>query len=388
VRRAGAARLSALYAAFVCFGVYWGSFASTIPEFRVAFGLSPGVLGLVLGCFPIVGMPLGLVAGRLCSRLDARAVSVAAALAFTGCGLLLATTHAVWAVPLAAMAVGGVSAVYDVAINTQAVRLEQRGRRVIGRLHGSFFAGSFLGGLLQAAVLASGRSWRVGQTIGALGVGVAALALAALPDRAAGGAPAGRTASGGYRAVLADPKLRRMALLVLVGFGLEGGINSWGGVYLHDSLAVGAAATSVVVGCFALLNAAGSVSADLLGARFGSVRVFIGAGAGVAAAVTAAIAVRAPALAVAGLCAASFLLALLAPSAFSEGSRGRGAGVGQAIGMLTAVGYVAFLVGPVGMGGLAAGVGLRGAIASLALLGAGAAVVAVRHGRATRAGSY
>ncbi len=381
------ARLTALMAAFVAFGMFWGAFSAATADIKRAFELSDADLGLFVSSFVIAGAPAAAFAARPIGRFGARRVAIACGVgtALAGC-TLASLPHAAW-LPVGTLLVGACTSTLDVAVNAQAVETEAAtGRRVIGRLHSMFFSGAVAGGGVIAAVHALYLSWRLGLAAAALcSLGSAAL-MTAWPADYALDQPLEQRPRLSLADALRRPVVRRMAVLVLIGFSLEGGINNWSSVYLRDSLGVAAVVASLAVAGQFVLNAGGSAGSDLLARRFGPVRVFVTGGLATVLAVGAATVVRSPTAAILGLWVASFALALIAPTAFSRAGADSPQDAAGVVGALTVIGYLAFLVGPIMMGALAGAIGLRAAIACLGLLGLAAVAAALPGGGRERAG--
>jgi MFS family permease len=369
-------------AAFVAFGMFWGAFSAATADLKRAFDLSDAALGLFVSSFVIAGAPAAALAARPIARFGARRVGVACGLATAAAGCTLAALHQAALLPVGTLFVGAATSTLDVALNAQAVETEAAtGGRVIGRLHSMFFSGAVAGGAVIAAVHALHVSWRLGLAGAALcSLGSAALMAAWPAGYRLEPPPAGRPRLSLTQA-LRRPVVRRMALLVLIGFSLEGGVNNWSSVYLRDSLGVAAVLASLAVSGQFMLNAAGSAGSDLLARRLGADRVFAIGGGLTVLAIGLATATRAPVAAVFGLWVASFALALIAPTAFSRAGADSPQDAAGVVAALTVIGYLAFLVGPILMGALAGLAGLRGAIACLGLLGLAGVAVGWPRGR-------
>ena len=151
-----AASLARRATAWVFFanGAAIGSWVPHIPEAKHALGLSDGLLGMAAGS--LVGLPLS---GVLTARFGSRRTTTAAILA-----LLLATPLPLLAPSLAAFSVtlillGIANGAVDVAINTQAIAVEERvGRAIMSGFHGFFSAG----GLAGAAAAGLAMQARIG----------------------------------------------------------------------------------------------------------------------------------------------------------------------------------------------------------------------------------
>ena len=364
-------RLGPLAAAFVGFGAFWGAWAVSTADVERSLHVSHRGFGLLLaaalGGAAMANAPTGALAERWGTR---RALTAALAL----WGALLATGAAVRPAPAFALALAGTftaGGAVDVVMNVAATAAlaDEPGRLV--RFHAFFNAGAAGGAVVAGVVLRSGASWRW------LWLGTAGLAfvLAAICSRArlpAGDAGEHHGLGQALRQVRAEG-LVLVAIAFAVGAMVEGGIETWGVLYLRDRLAVG-----VLVGAGAAV--AGYGIATLARVTIGPAAGSLGAARGVAAGAvltTAGLVLMAathtPFLAAAGLAAAAAGISLCWPLLLAHANRGS-TRPGLVVGGVTSVGYMGFVVGPALVGAVAGAAGLR---AGLLLLAAASVFVAV-----------
>jgi fucose permease len=232
------AAVRATYIAFGGSGFAFASWASRIPQVRDRLHLQPSELGLVLlaiAAGSVVALPLsGPVLARLGSR---RTVTAMALLLVTGL-VVAAVGYLVGVVPVVAglFLVGLGNGAWDVAMNVQGARVEQRlGRSIMSRFHAGFSLGTVAGALIGAAMVAL----RVPVT--AHLIGVAAVVGVAVPiavrrfiadqDDDAAGDEAGST---GSWAAWTEPRTLLIGLFVLAFAFAEGTGNDWISVALID----------------------------------------------------------------------------------------------------------------------------------------------------------
>jgi fucose permease len=232
------AAVRATYIAFGGSGFAFASWASRIPQVRDRLHLQPSELGLVLlaiAAGSVVALPLsGPVLARLGSR---RTVTAMALLLVTGL-FVAAVGYLVGVVPVVAglFLVGLGNGAWDVAMNVQGARVEQRlGRSIMSRFHAGFSLGTVAGALIGAAMVAL----RVPVT--AHLIGVAAVVGVAVPiavrrfiadqDDDAAGDEAGST---GSWAAWTEPRTLLIGLFVLAFAFAEGTGNDWISVALID----------------------------------------------------------------------------------------------------------------------------------------------------------
>jgi len=142
---------------FFANGAALGSWVPHIPDAKHALGLTHGLLGLALlgmAAGSLLGLPLS---GVLTARYGSRKTTTAAILA-----MLLATPLPILASgpPLFAIALGLLgmaNGAVDVAMNTQAIAVQDRyGRAIMSGFHGLFSIGGLAGAAAAALAMSAG----------------------------------------------------------------------------------------------------------------------------------------------------------------------------------------------------------------------------------------
>lgn len=364
--------------AFAVFGLFWGTWAVAALDVQGFLGLSDRGLGLLVAA-TVAGTTVSNVLGGTLAERRGPQRATAVALWFWGplvLAIALVPSPPVWIVAfLAVVAAGGM---LDVVANiASAAALADRPGRLL-RAHAAYNTGALVGAALTGGALALwGWGWRLTWTV----TGVAAVALAAALERRPGWMVA---STSGEHVRLRDAvgELRRSGLLPLalvfsLSATVEGGIGTFGVLYLRDRLdvAVLAGAGAYVVG-----QGLATLTRAVLGAddeRLGGTRAAKGglllAGVGlVLEAATDLPAVAAVGLAIASIGAATYWPLL---SAVANRASDRPA---LAVGGVSAAGYLGFLAGPVVVGAVADGIDLRAGVLLLAAAGLAGASVPLR----------
>ncbi len=415
-------------ATFVAFGIFWGTWAVAATNIERSLHLSAGRLGLLLSASIGAGGLAAAGSGGLAERWGtARFLSRT----LVGWGVVLVATAGVArgaafvvTFVLSMMTAGLV----DMAMNAAAAAGVAGDAGRMMRFHALFNAGALIGAAAAGGLLRAGLSWRWAWA--AVGVGGLALAVrtrtAWLPGSvdhgaaaAAGGASPGGISSGGTSSggtssgggsLSAAPKarsgwlrsvaaIRSQHLVVLATvFALtamvEGGIDTWGVLYLRTHLAAGVllGAGAYCIGQAIAVSTRGGAGGRIgrIGPRWGLViGAAVAAGglaieAGADHAATAAIGL---ALAAGGISLCwPLVMAVASTVALAStpvGSPGPGAASAQGdavtpaalVGALTAAGYVGWVAGPAVVGWVADAAGLSTGLFLLAGLAGTAAVV-------------
>jgi MFS family permease len=386
----------ATYAAFVASGVGLTTWLARIPQIRDRLHLDPSALGLVLlavSAGAVLALPL---AGPLVARVGSRR-TVAATTVLFGAGLAVVavgTTVGVAPVVAGLFVLGFATGGWDVAMNVQGTVVERAlGRSIMPRFHAGFSLGSVVGSLVSAAMVAARVP--VAVHLAAVAILVAAVVpviarrfvpdrdvpVGADPDR---DAPAGADPvhdASGHRpgSALGAWRERRTVLLgffVLAFTFAEGAGNDWIGVAAIDDHGVPpSVATLAFAGFLAAMTAGrwfGPALLDLYG-RVPVVRALALAGA-----VGAALFVFAPPpLAFVGTLLWGAGIALGFPVGMSAAAD-EPASAAARVGVISSIGYCAFLAGPPAIGFLGEQVTVLRALVTVAvLLGVAALCAAV-----------
>ena len=347
--------------AFAGAGFGFASWASRIPQVKAHLGLDPSQLGallLSLAAGSVISLPLS---GPLVARFGSRA-SVRAAAALGGAGLVVvAVGYRIGVAPVVGglFCWGAASGTWDVAMNVQGALVERRlGRSIMPRFHAGFSLGTVAGALGGAAMVALGVSVTAHLAIAGLIVGVtvpvsARRFLADTANLADPGTPTGAAGPGEFEAPTARASLLawRESRTLLVGLFVlafafaEGAGNDWISLatidHHHVAPAVGTLVFATFLGAMTTARWFGPAALDRYG-RVPVARVLV-------------------VLAIAGLVLFIFGpgigLALLGALLWGTGTSlgfpiGMSAGADEPalaasrVGVITTIGYSAFLAGP------------------------------------------
>jgi MFS family permease len=257
LRRAKTAQ-RAVAAYFVANGTVMGAWVPHVPDRARELHLDAAALGWTLlasGLGAVIAMPL---AGRLTAKLGSRAVCRVAGVAFPVVlsAVVLAPTTLLMTLALFCFGIAGAS--MDVAMNAQAIAVEEQlGERTISRLHGMWSIGSFAGAAITSFVLS--RAVPAPIVVLSFSGLITLVVLAATPvlfTRAEEGLheqphpmrPHGR--------------LLLLGLFAFVSMVCEGSIADWSGLYLRVVRGAGLGVSGYGYAVFAALMVAGRLTGD------------------------------------------------------------------------------------------------------------------------------
>jgi len=339
-------RRIAVTAGFFTYAVLPGVWAARIPAVQDARGLSVGVLGLCL-LVPAFGAVAALpVAGTLVSRWGRRRVFEWAAVVMAVALPLLSAAPGIAGFVVALGAFGAAGATLDVALNVEAVAVEQSYQRsLLSGMHASWSIGAFTGTGIGVASAAAGVSVTTACVVVAIVAGTALLACGRglSTDRAAQSGP-----------VFARPSARtmRIGLFVFCSLFVESAAADWSAVYLHRSTGVPLSSAGVGFAAFAAAMVAGRLVGDRVVDRVGPVQAVRWPAAAGAVTLLLGVATRSAVPSVIGFLVAGAGTAVLFPMAMVAAGRDT-VDSARAIASAATVGYLGWLLAPPIIGGIA-----------------------------------
>lgn len=372
---------------FVALGMFWGSWAVSLADVQQTFGLSDAGLGVLLSVSIGIAAVNGAVMGHHAERWGtARMLTVALgvwAVLLVAAGV--APTLPAFAVAFALTEVAGGSV--DTAMNAAATKRLEGQPGALVRFHALFNSGALCGAAAAGLMLHAGVSWR--WLWPALAVGVAALcAWSAVTSRRAESVPVpppvgphqDRTARDRPLARLRAEGLLAFLFIFAIAEVVEGGVDTWGVLYLRTELAagvlLGAGAYVIGQGVAATTRGAGG---SILG-RFSARRALIIGSAVAAIGILVESTASGDWLAAAGLAAGAAGASLFWPLVMSD-AIGATRRPTATVGAFTAAGYVGWVAGAPIIGFVADTWGLNRGLQVLAAMSATVTVFALLHRR-------
>jgi fucose permease len=331
---------------FLVNGFLTGSWAPQIPLVLTRLDITEFTLGLLILCFGLGALSAMPWSGYLMSKHGTRKVLRGFAL-LASFGLLgVALAPNVWLAGVALYLFGAMAGSMDVAMNANAVVVEQKlARAVMSSSHGFWSLGGFVGGGLGGVVIQNFGHL----THAALVTAAALVALAwSLPRLIAEERPVAHEH--------AKFSLPRTATVYLVGilalFTMvpEGAVLDWAALYLRQELGADLATAGLAFAGFSGAMAAMRFLGDGVRNRFGAVQTL--RISGVIAAVSMLLAALSPWswLAIAAFTCCGLGIANMVPIAFSAGGNQPGMQSGTGMAIVTTMGYSGILLAPAPIG--------------------------------------
>jgi fucose permease len=175
-----------------------------------------------------------------------------------------------------------------------------------------------------------------------------------------------------------------LGVLAVCGLVVEGAVGDWSAVYLRDDLGTSQGVAALAFAAFSATMTIGRLVGDRFVHRFGPARLIRACGVISTIGLAAALALRNPAVAIAGFTLLGVGLSSEVPQVFAAGGRADAERPGSGLAKVVGMGYAGMTAGPAVIGALASAIGLRLALATLLLL---AALIAVGSTALTWRGS-
>jgi len=348
---------------FLINGLGMSAWAPLVPFARDRLQLSGASLGALLLCLGIGSLAAMPVTGTLVARFGCRRVMCFSTLLVLVMMPLLATADSHLLMAAALMLFGAGLGMLDVAMNYQAVQVEQAaGQPMMSGFHGFFSLGGILGAGTVSLLLSQSFS-----PLAATLVVMAVMLLLLLwripvlmnerlhqPDQSWLVIPRGWVAF--------------LGLLCFILFLAEGAVLDWGALLLLQNPAMSTAYAGLGYATFSVAMTLGRFSGDKIIQRFGRYPVMITGALTAAAGMTLAVWLPWPEIALLAFLLVGFGLSNTVPMLFNAAGNQQDMPANLAISAMTTLGYAGILSGPALIGFISQWISLSGAFLVIALL--------------------
>ena len=346
-------RIVVLYAFFLN-GSLFATWVSRIPDIQERLGMSEGVLGTIL-----MGMSIGVltalsVSGNLIARFGSKRVAVISAL-----GMCLSVPAIAWMPqPIylfgCLFVFGACMSTMDVAMNAQAVRVEQlAGRPMMSSFHASFSIGGLVGALVGSGMerldIGANAHFFYAAAVCSLGI---FLFKWLLKDEE-------QQSPGGPIFQIPHPSLWPLGALAFCTALGEGAMADWSAVYLKTTIMTEASVAALGFAAFSLTMTIGRLVGDSLTEAFNPVHIVRFGGVLAVVGLLASLTTSNYIIVLIGFGCVGLGLANGMPLAFSAAGKQPNIAPGVGIASVASIGYAGFLAGPPFIGLLAEETSLR-----------------------------
>lgn len=348
---------------FLINGLGMSAWAPLVPFARDRLQLSGASLGALLLCLGIGSLAAMPVTGTLVARFGCRRVMAFSTLLVLLMMPLLATADSHLVMAAALMLFGAGLGMLDVAMNYQAVQVEQAAEKpMMSGFHGFFSLGGILGAGTVSLLLSQSFT-PLAATLVVMAV-MLILLLWRLP-------------------VLMNERLHQpdqpwlvvprgwvafLGLLCFILFLAEGAVLDWGALLLLQNPAMTPAYAGLGYAIFSVAMTLGRFSGDKVIARFGRYPVMLTGALTAAAGMSLAVWLPWPEIALLAFLLVGFGLSNTVPMLFNAAGNQRDMPANLAISAMTTLGYAGILSGPALIGFISQWISLSGAFLVIALL--------------------
>jgi len=364
----------AISAFFFMAGLTFSTWASRIPDIKTALHLTEAGLGLVLFALPVgqlVSLPLS---AWVSAKFGTKTVMLIASVLYPLTLVLLASAGSVTQLVMALFLFGVWANMINIAMNTQAVGVENLyGRSIMASFHGLWSLAGFTGAVLGSFFVSVGLTPLIHFSIicGVTGMIVLAFFKNTLPNE---------TSEQGSKAVFVKPD-RGILILGLIAFSCmvcEGAMADWSGVYFQKVVETPAKFTTMGYVAFTATMALGRFIGDWLVTKFGVKRMLQLSGVVVTTGLLVAVLFPNLVSATTGFLLVGFGVSSVIPIVYGLAGRSTTMSASTALATVSTIGFLGFLIGPPLIGFIAQAAGLRLAFALIAVLGFGTTLLAAK----------
>jgi len=356
-------------------GFLFANYISRIPWIQESYGLDNGGIGLLLLAAAVGALLAMPFTGWLIVGNGSRRITVISGLLFCAIVPFIGLMPSAWTLGALFLVMGLATGTMDVAMNAQAILVEEKHLRpIMSFFHALFSAGMMLGagaGALFTRFEAS-LALHLG-IVSFFGLLLVAWAAAHLvPDTRRPGSEE----QGFFR--LPEASLVGIGFIAFCSMLGEGAMADWSTNYMLRIAEAKPAFAPMGLAAFSLAMMIARFLGDSMRARLGDRRLLIRSSLVATGGLSLVLLLPYPTVALIGFLLVGLGLSVIIPIAYSTAGKAPGLPPGAGIGMVATIGYSGFLFGPPVIGFLADWQNLRVALVFALLLFVGMTVLSVR----------
>lgn len=364
----------AISAFFFLAGLTFSSWASRIPDIKNALHLTEAGLGLVLFALPVgqlISLPLS---AWVSAKFGTKTVMLAASVLYPLTLVLLASAASVTQLVMALFLFGVWANMINIAMNTQAVGVENLyGRSIMASFHGLWSLAGFTGAVAGSFFVSAGLTPLIHFSVicGITGVIVLSSFKNTLPNE---------TSRQDAKPVFVKPD-KGILILGLIAFSCmvcEGAMADWSGVYFQKVIETPARFITIGYVAFTATMALGRFAGDRLVTKFGVKRMLQLSGVVITTGLLVAVLFPNLISATTGFLLVGFGVSSVIPIVYSLAGKSAAMSASTALATVSTIGFLGFLAGPPLIGFIAQAAGLRLSFALIAALGFGTTLLAAK----------
>lgn len=364
-------------------GIVFSAWANRIPDIKVSLGLSDAALGTVLFAIPVGQLCAMGLSAWLVNRYGSRLMTVIASLYYPLALIPLGFADSPYTLAVGLFFFGMGANLCGITSNTQGVGVEDMySRSILASFHGLWSLGGFLGGFASMGMVSLHVTPATHFLITAFASIVMMLLVRRMfvrfdlkPRTQEAEEPLPKHKSLWQRV---DKYLLLLGVMAFSSMICEGCMYDWSGVYFMQ--VVEAPNNLVRLGFVVSLctMATGRFVADRFVMRFGPARVVCVSGLLIFTGMVLSVVLPTLPFATAGFLLVGFGISSTVPVCYSLAGRSTTMKAGNAVTLVTSIGFLGFLLGPPLIGHLSALITLRWTFLTVGCLGLAVAILSTR----------
>lgn len=388
---------------FFMSGLCFSSWASRIPNIQQHLQLSEAQLGSILLAMPIGSLISLPFTGLAVDRFGSKKIVLVGTLFYVSILPLIGLADTKWALTIAAMGFGIFGNVLNIAVNTQALAVQQSyGRTIMASFHGLWsvagFTGASIGALMIKLKVAVPVHFAFSSAVALIMLALAYQHLSEedkkIKDTTTPSLRPGQIFQNAVQAVLymvvlayqqiasrtrgqrntgpsifPDKSLLKIGFITFCCMICEGCMFDWSGVYFQKVVMVEKGLVATGYMAFMGTMASGRFISDRLTNRFGTTWMLRASGTLIFSGLMAAVFFPYFSTAIAGFMLVGAGVSSVVPLTYSLAGQSQRMSPGIALAVVSTIGYLGFLLGPPMIGFLAEASSLRASFAFIACMG-------------------
>ena len=349
-------------------GVIFATWTNRIADIRTALKLSESDLGSILLALPLGQLITMPISGFLVSKFTSKKCVFVGSILYPMCLLLINSASSMTSLFVALLCFGISANINNIAINTQAVLVEQMyGRQILGTFHGTWSLACIFGGLLTMLLI----HFNIGITVHFTITIIYSLLTLAIFGRLLTNASDTRQdpSDKGKTRYLPTPFIIMLGAIAFGSMSCEGTMFDWSVIYFRDVVKLPDSISSIGYIAFMSMMATGRFVSNYFINKFGEINVLRVNGIMITSGMMIAVLFPYVVSAIIGFLMVGLGVSSVVPICYSSTRKSHRIPSGVAIATVCSIGFMGFLMGPPLIGYIAAATSLRMSFATMAVIG-------------------
>ena len=349
-------------------GVIFATWTNRIADIRTALKLSESDLGSILLALPLGQLITMPISGFLVSKFTSKKCVFVGSILYPMCLLLINSASSMTSLFVALLCFGISANINNIAINTQAVLVEQMyGRQILGTFHGTWSLACIFGGLLTMLLI----HFNIGITVHFTITIIYSLLTLAIFGRLLTNASDTRQdpSDNGKTRYLPTPFIIMLGAIAFGSMSCEGTMFDWSVIYFRDVVKLPDSISSIGYIAFMSMMATGRFVSNYFINKFGEINVLRANGIMITSGMMIAVLFPYVVSAIIGFLMVGLGVSSVVPICYSSTRKSHRIPSGVAIATVCSIGFMGFLMGPPLIGYIAAATSLRMSFATMAVIG-------------------